>query len=229
MKKKIVILHGWTYSTEKWEPFVKALSGNDNAVVMVKVPGLTAPLEESWDLDDYVTWLRDILHKEKEPVVLIGHSNGGRIILAYALLYPEKIKQLFLIDSAGIYHKEFYLQVKRFIFKKLASLKKMVKGSIFKNVLYKLARESDYHNASPIMKKTMQNLIESDLSQQLSLISVPTTIIWGEEDKVTPVSDAKVMQKQIAKSKLFLIKEGRHSPQFTHTNEVVSIIKKQLS
>ena len=55
-------------------------------------------------LEEYVEWLRSKLADERD-VVLIGHSNGGRIAIAFADRYPEKISKLILIDSAGIVHK----------------------------------------------------------------------------------------------------------------------------
>lgn len=229
MKKKIFILHGWAYSTEKWEPFLQLLTAKNVEYELVKIPGLTAPLDESWDLDDYVAWLRDILQKEKAPVVLLGHSNGGRIILAYSLLYPEKIKQLILIDAAGIYHNEWHLWLKRFAFRNLARFKKIAYSTVLKNILYKLAREDDYNKAVPHMKQTMRNLIESDLTEQLGIIALPTTIIWGEHDTTTPVIDAKIMHEKMKHSKLFIIKGARHSPQFTHVEEVADIVLKAVS
>ena len=49
-------------------------------------------------------------------------------------------------------------------------------------------------------------------------------IIWGENDKITPLSDAKAISKQIKNSKLYVIDGARHAPQFTHTKEVVNKI-----
>jgi len=226
--KKIYILHGWAYSTEKWEPFLHTLKQNNIPYELLKIPGLTAPLNEAWTLDDYVAWLRKSIVNEKEKVILLGHSNGGRISLAFALKYPEKVSQLFLIDSAGIYHNEFSLWLKRLAFKNLARFKKIAYNTVLKNILYKLAREDDYNKAAPFMKKTMQNLIESDLSDQLQKIEIPTTIIWGENDTTTPVVDAAVMHEKIKDSKLFIIINARHSPQFTHVNEVSDILIKEV-
>src|SRR5260221_14279777 len=88
--KKIYILHGWAYSTEKWEPFLTLLKKNNFYPVMLKIPGLTAPLNEVWDINNYVTWLEKKLENEKGKVVLLGHSNGGRIALAFSIKCPEK-------------------------------------------------------------------------------------------------------------------------------------------
>src|SRR5436309_1754011 len=96
--KKIFILHGWTYSIERWEPFINELRKHGIEPEMLQIPGLTAPLDEVWRLDDYVEWLKEIVEKEKDKVTLLGHSNGGRIGLAFAAKYPDKVEKLFLID-----------------------------------------------------------------------------------------------------------------------------------
>src|SRR6476619_6450928 len=124
-RKKIFILHGWTYSTEKWQPFLDALKREGIEGILLKIPGLTAPLEQVWGLDNYIEWLHGILAKEQD-IVLLGHSNGGRISLAYAQKYPDHIKQLILMDSAGIYHNEFSIRAKRFIFGSFARVGKKI-------------------------------------------------------------------------------------------------------
>jgi len=227
MIKRIYILHGWAYSTHKWEQFLSELKSHGFEPIMLKIPGLTAEIEKPWDINDYVTWLEKSLSKDKK-VILLGHSNGGRIILAYCLKYPEKVTQAILLDSAGIYHNEFHLQLKRFVFGNIAKLKKILPSDDLKKVLYKTAREEDYYRASPIMKKTMANLIESDLSDKLENISIPTLIIWGENDTTTPLSDGRLIHKKIKISKLFIIKNARHSPMFTHAKEVGKIITEEL-
>ena len=66
--------------------------------------------------------------------------------------------------------------------------------------------------------------MKSDMSLNLSKVNVPTLIIWGENDKVLPLEDGRKMQQRIKNSKLEIIKNARHSPQFTHPNEVSSAI-----
>lgn len=226
--KKIYILHGWAYSSEKWEPLVKKLESNGITVEVLKIPGLTAPLEEVWRLEDYVNWLKKILEKEKE-VTLIGHSNGGRISLAYTNKYPEKIEQLILIDSAGVYHNEFPIRMKRFVFGRAAKFGKLfTKSKSLRAVLYRFSREHDYEKADPVVRETMVNLIRTDLQDVLPTVKTPTTIIWGENDKVTPLSDGELIHAAIENSKFHVVKDARHSPMFTHVDEVADIILKSL-
>jgi len=227
MNSKLLILHGWAYDTEKWKPFLKLLEEKGIDFELLKIPGLTSLLNEAWTLDDYVTWLESVVSGQKS-VVLMGHSNGGRICLAYTLKYPKKVSKLILIDSAGIYHNEISLWLKRIAFKNLARFKKIAYNAVLKNILYKLAREDDYNKAAPNMKKTMQNLIESDLSLKLKEINTPTLIVWGEHDTTTPLSDGKFMRKEIKNSDFKIIKGARHSPQFSNTKEVFDFVAKFL-
>ncbi len=225
--EKMYILHGWTYSTDKWQEFIDLMKIKRFDPVLLNIPGLTEKTEKVWTLDDYVEWLSKTIGGEK--AIIVGHSNGGRIALSFAAKYPAKVKQLILIDSAGIFHKGLTIQLKRLIFGAAAKLGKNVTSSErLKSLLYKIARESDYNNANPITRQTMVNLISYDLSSLLNKITAPTLIIWGEKDKSTPLSDGKLIHKLIKNSKFFVIKGAKHSPQFTHTNEVCQKIVAEL-
>lgn len=227
--KRIYILHGWAYTTEKWQPLLDKLRDSGVESVLFKIPGLSAPLKEVWGLDNYVGWLDKELKSEKGKVVLVGHSNGGRICLAYASRYPERVEKLILIDSAGIYANGLRIRFKRFVFGNLARFgRRFTDSERLRRFLYKLTRESDYERADPILRKTMHNLITSDLSDLLGLISVPVVMIWGEKDRLTPLKDGKMMLGLLRNAKLHVIAGARHSPMFTNVEEVGDIILKEL-
>jgi pimeloyl-ACP methyl ester carboxylesterase len=72
----------------------------------------------------------------------------------------------------------------------------------------------------------MKNLITVDLKKQLKNIKIGTLIIWGKKDKATPLSDAYIMQKEIAGSKLVVINNASHSPHMTHPQDVANAIER---
>jgi pimeloyl-ACP methyl ester carboxylesterase len=94
--------------------------------------------------------------------------------------------------------------------------------------LYKLAREKDYVDATLEMKQSMINLIKTDIKPYLSQLRVKTLIIWGKEDKITPLTDGMMMQSLINNSHLVVIDEARHSPFYTHPEKVIEIIKNDI-
>ncbi len=223
---KIYILHGWAYSTEKWQPFLEKLNSLNIETELLKIPGLTANLRATWDIDDYIKWLSDTL--PPEPVVILGHSNGGRLALNFAWVYPERVSKLILLDSAGVPDKGLS-RVKRLGFRFIAKVgKRFTKSPNMKKMLYKLARVKDYYDAPENTKKIMSNLIDSDDSLNLSEINTEISIFWGSEDKITPLRDGVHMQHELPNSVLHIIEGARHSPQFTNINELSRLVKEVL-
>lgn len=228
-KSKIYILHGWAYSLDKWKPFVSELKKKKLTPILLKIPGLTEKIDRPWDINDYMHWLDKKLEQEKDKVILLGHSNGGRITMAYSIKYPNKIARLILIDSAGIYHNEMYIKYKRKIFGIVAKAgRKLAKVKLARNILYSLLGEKDYKEAPKDLKKTMVNLLEFEKTFRPEIISVPTLIIWGGKDGITPLADGKILNNKIVNSKLYIVNDARHSPQFTHPEKIAEIVSKNL-
>jgi|CXWK01.1.fsa_nt_gi pimeloyl-ACP methyl ester carboxylesterase len=218
MTKKIYIIHGWTYTLNAWDACVAELQSLGFEPVMLHVPGLTADTEKSWTLDDYVSWLDASLPSPAElhpgeELVVVGHSNGGRMALALAARKPERISRLVLIASAGIVHNELPLRIRRAVFGAVAKVGKVFRSvPIVRKVFYKLIGATDYGNASPIMRETMKNVISVDLVSELARVVTPTLLIWGDTDRATPPADGQLMNERIAGSKLVLLPGVGHSP-----------------
>jgi len=223
--KKLFIIHGWTYTLDAWNACLGELRARGFEPVMLRVPGLTEPSDKVWTLDQYVAWLEEKLAGEKD-ILLAGHSNGGRIAIAYAAKNPPELQKLILIDAAGIVHNEAPLRAKRKVFGTLAKIGKPL-GSIpfVRKIYYRLIGAGDYERAPLNMRETMKGLIARDLSPELSHIKKPTLIIWGLHDEATPFSDAKVMQEKIQGSKLVTIEAAAHSPHKTHPKETADAIE----
>jgi pimeloyl-ACP methyl ester carboxylesterase len=183
-----------------------------------------------WTIYDYEKWLEEILKVQKEPVTLICHSNGGRIAGYYLSKHTTHVKRLILIDSAGILHNDFLTNTKRAVFKFLAKFGKFfTKSKKMQKLLYTFARESDYFQANPTSRITMQNLIALDLRPHFGQITLPTTIIWGQNDGQTPLQDGQEIHNLIKNSQMHIIQEARHSPFYTHAQEVCDIITKAVN
>jgi len=98
--------------------------------------------------------------------------------------------------------------------------------SNFSAGILKVLGEEDYNQANPIMKKTMVNLISIDLTSKLEKIKLPTLIVWGRLDKITPLSDSQKLNQLIKNSSLSVIEEARHAPQFSNPQQVIGTIIK---
>ena len=227
--KNLVILHGWQSKIERWQPLVKKLSKNFN-VYLPSLPGFgEKKLNKAWDLNDYVDWLADYLKNKKiENPILAGHSNGGRIAIQY-LSKGGKAEKLILIASAGIKPKP---NVKKTLFLIIAKIGKIFFSLPVLNLLkkpaswflYTLAEEKDYYQAEGCLKRTMANLIKKDLLPVLSKIKIPVLILWGREDKATPLADAYIFKNKIKKSKLIVFDRAGHNLPFAFKDKIAAQI-----
>ena len=74
------------------------------------------------------------------------------------------------------------------------------------------------------MKKTMKNIIKKDLRSHLRKIKIPTLIVWGANDKITPVKDSQLLGQRIANSKLIIYDKVGHGLPFIKTQDLVKDI-----
>jgi 2-hydroxy-6-oxonona-2,4-dienedioate hydrolase len=224
VKQKLYIIHGWTYSLDRWTKVCKVLESRGFEIIQLRVPGLNEPSDKVWDIEGYVKWLDDSLKGESKPIV-IGHSNGGRIAMAYIQRHPGRLKQLILVDAAGIPLTGATKLAKRKLVSTLSPVARAVaRNPVLKRGLYKAIGAHDYLNAPPNMKLTMRNMLDTDKTINLAEINLPVTIIWGRNDLVTPLSDGKRLNAGIKDSTLHIINNSRHAPYFDHPEEVADII-----
>lgn len=203
---KLYIIHGWTYTTAPWTKTLKLLKEAQIPVEILNVPGLTSPSEKVWTIDDYVKWADQNL---PDGAIALGHSNGGRILLNLCSRKPEKLKHLILLDSAGVYEPSRKRDLARSASKALSPLKKI---KPLRKVAHKLLGASDYDRAPENMKKTLANMLDSDKNLDISKVTTPTTILWGEADTITPLRQAKIMDEKLPNSRLVTRKNWTHAP-----------------
>lgn len=226
-KTKIYLLHGWAVDANnqlKWQPLIDQLALLDIEAVFLSLPGLSTPLAEVWNLDNFVSWVLEQL--PLEPVALLGHSFGGQLAIKLAAKHPDRVRQLILIASAGIRDQSLKAKAKRIGFGMLAKLGKLItKSQNARKLLYQVIGEQDYLNASPTLRQTMTRVITTDVQDEAARVQVSTLMIWGGRDRVTPPWMGRKFHRLIKNSRLEIIAPARHSPQFTHTGEVAGLIE----
>ena len=205
--KTLYIIHGWTYTVEPWAKTIEILRDKYKIEVkMLHVPGLTEQSQKVWTINDYVRWAKRELPDE---AVVLGHSNGGRILMNLTIKHPKKLSHLILLDSAGIYEKSLKRDLLRGLSKAFGIFKRV---PILRKVFHKLVVASDYAHAPENMKKTLANMHESDKDLDPSRIKVKTSILWGENDQITPLRQGKKLHELIKNSTFYSSEKWRHAP-----------------
>ena len=205
-KTDLYIIHGWTYTVEPWATTLSLLDKAGIKVKMLHVPGLTSPSRKVYTIEDYTKWTDSEI---PDGAVALGHSNGGRILLNLCAKKPGKLSRLVLLDSAGIYEMTFRKRMVRMLAKVGRPLKRVpLVGKIF----HRLTGTTDYAKAPENMKRTLENMLSSDKDLDLTRVTTPTIILWGEKDTGTPPRQAEKMRELLPNAKLKLYKDWTHAP-----------------
>lgn len=217
--KSVLILPGWGTTINTYMTLINSIS-TYACVYCLDMPGFgeSEEPESAWNVDKYVSFIIEFIKSQSiKELDLIGHSNGGRIIIK---LMSEKnlsfkVNKIVLIGSAGIVHEKTLsqkLRIKTYKFLKKILEFKPIKSS-FPGLLAKLKNSfgsADYRNASPIMKQTLVQLVNEDLRNLLPNINVPTLLMWGTNDTATPIADGELMEKLIPDAALIRVENCSH-------------------
>ena len=211
----ILILHGWGSCAKNWDKVKELLENGGYKVFVPDLPGFgeNPPLEKPWSVDDYVEWVKDFCEKENlSRFFLLGHSFGGSVATKFSIKYPEKVKKLILVDSAGVRKKRLKKEIQKTVAHFLNNFSFLPFYKFFRKIAYRtLFRTSDYLLTEGIMKRTYLNVIGEDISSIFTNISIPALLIWGEKDKVTPLKHAYYIKEKIPGAKLEIIPGVKHN------------------
>jgi pimeloyl-ACP methyl ester carboxylesterase len=232
----IVMLHGSNASLHTWEPWVKALS-KDYRLISIDLPGhgLTgANPRGAYDYDTYINVVHHVVEKlDLRKFILVGHSMGGEISWRYNLKHPQKVSGLVLIASAGsaepkqknlpaamrISQIPFLQKIPEVITPRKVyelSLKEFFSNySIIDDDMvdryWELNRYPGNREATTARLSTPSNFVAAT-TQQLALIKTPSLIMWGSDDRISPLISGKWFQSSLAQSTLIVYPNTGHIP-----------------
>ncbi len=233
----LLCLHGWGGSKESFAPLRAALGNAPLRIITPDLPGFGEEPEpqQAWTIDDYAQWVeQDIMRRGFEgPLLVLGHSHGGRIALKMAARGNVPIAHLYLCAPAGIPHAKYLKRLLGFGLAKIGVVITAIPGmrhlrTLGRTLLYKLMGVHDYERATPVMQKTMLLVTREDLRPLLPHIRVPTDLFWGTDDGMTPYADALLMHAQIAGSTLHTYPGVRHAVHKDRATEIAAVIVQQL-
>lgn len=221
-KTDLVLLHGWGQNIEMMMPLGDNFK--DYHVTIIDLPGFGKSSEPVKDLNIYecceiVEELLSSLNIVKP--IMMGHSFGGRIAIVYAS--RNEIEKLVLFGSPCV--REERKSTKE---KLLKSIKKLPGMNKIGEVAKKYIGSTDYRNSSPIMRQTLVNVINQDLSLEATKIECPTLLIWGDLDTEAPLEDAKKLEKLLKDGGLVVLEGYTHYAYLEALPQVVNILRKFL-
>ena len=230
--KVLLLLHGLFGSLSNFEDMIAHFAPHYR-VVMPFMPILEmSPRELSVEaLVDFIDGF--VAHKGFDKVNVLGNSLGGHVTLLYTVKRPERINTMILTGSSGLFENAFgssfpkrgdYEFIKariEFTFYDPATASKALVDEVFEMV-------NDRAKAMNIIV-IAKSAIRHNLGNLLHKITVPTSLIWGNQDNITPPFVGEDFHKNLVNSELHFIDLCGHAPMMEQPAQFCALLEPFLA
>jgi pimeloyl-ACP methyl ester carboxylesterase len=197
----VVALHGWGRSHHDFEAALgSASAGGPLASVGLDLPGFGASPapSEPWGSARYADAVaRVLVQVSGRPVVVVGHSLGGRVALQLGARHPGAVGALVLTGApigpkapgAGRLAPGYRVA------------RRLHRAHLLSEPAMERARQrygsADYRAAAGVMRQILVRMVAEDYSDVVGRLRCPVELVWGADDTVAPPGMARWLRDQV--------------------------------
>ena len=233
-KPPVVLIHGFPFSHEMWNPQIEFLKTKYRVIAYdIRGHGNSDDGDGQYTIEFFVDDLLALLDYLKiSKATLCGLSMGGYIALRVMERNPERVASLVLCDT-GSQADSNEVKLRRAANMKLVKSKgvKEFAGVYLKAIIRQESFQSRSFEVEAIRKMIESNseigicgtllalACRTDTTDLLDVIAVPTLIMVGEEDKVTPPKLSELMDSKISGSAIHILPNAAHLSNLENTED----------
>lgn len=231
-KEPLVLLHGLLGTLSNFSGIV-ARFGDTKNIVFPLLPIFDLPLKNS-GLGGLLKYIESFIeYKNYSNINLLGNSLGGHLAQLYTLKHPDRVQSLILTGSSGLFENAMGST-----FPKRGNyeyIKKKAEDTFYdpsiatKALVDELFEAVNDRNKAIRIIITAKSAIRHNLEDKLDQISCPTLLVWGKEDRVTPLFVGEKFNKLIKSSSLVIVDECGHAPMMEKPEEFNDILDEFIS
>jgi pimeloyl-ACP methyl ester carboxylesterase len=223
----LFLLHGLFGALSNWEGVVTRFSKNYRVVIPM-LPIYEMPIREA-GLDGLRKFVEDFVSRKKlDNMIIMGNSLGGHIAMMYTLKNASKVEKLVLTGSSGLFEDSMggsYPKRGNYQY-----IKERVSYTFYDpNVATKELIDEVFEITNSIPKclrivAIAKSAQRNNMADEIPNIRIPTLLVWGLNDTITPAMVGHEFNRLIPNSKLKFIDKCCHAPMMEHPetfNEIV--------
>ena len=183
----VLALHGWR---RDHHDFDATLEGLDALALDLPGFGATPPPDAGWGAGEYAAAVEPVLDELAGPVVVLGHSFGGRVAVHLAARRPDDVAALVLtgvplIRRQGTGRPALSFRVAR------ALNKRGIVSDARMDALREKHGSPDYRAAKGVMREVFVRVVNESYEEQLRALRCPVELVWGDDDTEAPITQAE--------------------------------------
>lgn len=211
----IVLLHGLFGTLSNWENVISHFSEKYRVIVPI-LPIYETDLREA-NLESLLVYLEKFLTaKNINAATLVGNSLGGHLALLFTLKHPDKVNSLVLAGSSGLFEN---LMGKTFPKRgNYDFVKEKVSETFYNKDIVTQELVDEVYEVTRSIPKSLRivslarSAQKNNLADVLHQICVPTLLLWGMNDTITPPAVAQTFKRLIPHSVIRFIDDCGHVP-----------------
>ena len=190
---QVVWLHGWARQSRDFAGAAQLLADRGVASVALDLPGFgssPAP-HRAGGARHYAELITPTLREIADrPLVLVGHSFGGRIAVVVASQHPELVGELVLTGVPQLVH----LGTPSRSPLSYRAIRWLARRHLLSETRLEVARQkygsTDYRNAQGVIRDVLVATVQETYETELSTLAMPISFVWGGGDREVPVEIA---------------------------------------
>ncbi|HEX8348452.1 MAG TPA: alpha/beta fold hydrolase [Hymenobacter sp.] len=228
----LLLLHGLFGALSNWEEVISTFKPRFRVIIPL-LPIYEMPLTKA-GVPGLVAFVAGFVKELglDDPLTVLGNSLGGHVALDYTLRFPSRVRRLVLTGSSGLFEDSmggsfpkrgnytFVQERVAYTFYDPTVATKELVDEVFSVTnsnskclrIISIARSAQRHN----------------LSKDLGGISVPTLLVWGLNDTITPPVVAHEFNRLIANSELYFLDHCGHAPMMERPHEFNALLDRFL-
>jgi pimeloyl-ACP methyl ester carboxylesterase len=188
----VLALHGWGRTHRDFDSVLSPQDGEELDAVALDLPGFgaTPAPDQPWSSQDFADAVLPVLDEATEPVVVVGHSHGGRVALCLASRRPASVKALVLIGAPILRRSSMTKpKVSYRVARRLRRLH-LISEARFE-ARRRRSGSADYNAAQGSMRDTLVTVVNESFEEELRRLSCPVYLLWGADDSDVPLEIAE--------------------------------------
>lgn len=217
--RSIVFLHGLVGLNEHWEGVVETISQHARCL-MLQIPLLDLRGPDCSIGGATEMTIRFLEDHVGEPAMLVGNSFGGHVALRIALERPDLVFGMVLTGSSGLIEKSMVKEVqlrpsRDWLSQKIGEL--FFDRSVMRDEdLDRAHKELSERGSARAMIRLSRTARRNHLGDRITQIGVPTLLVWGKDDVVTPPAAAVEFQRLLPNARIVWFDRCGHVPMMEH-------------
>lgn len=229
----LIILHGLMGNLSNFDGVFDHFSDLGYQVIMPELPIYTLPLLKT-NVKNLSKFIKDFVKfKGIDKYILMGNSLGGHIALFHTKLNPKNVSGLVLTGSSGLYENSMGESYPKrgdyeYIKKKAQDVfydPEIATKEVVDDVFETLNNRNKLIRTIAIAKSAIRHNMAKDLPK----MTVPTCLIWGKNDTVTPPNVAEEFHKLLPNSELHWIDKCGHAPMMESPDQFNQLLEPWLT